>query len=126
MGKRILVVDDDQDFQFLLTKKLKANGFICDSAYTVEKALQKLKEDEPHLVILDLRFHNADGTAFLKNARQWLPEGRELPPVIVLSGYDEQEIIDYVLDLGAVDFIRKPFETETLLTKVRKCLGVGN
>ncbi len=124
MSKKILVVDDDLDFQFLISKKLRSQGFECDCVDSVEKALLKLKEDTPGLVILDLRFAHADGTAFLKNAHHWISPGASLPPILVLSGFDEAETVRYVLELGARDFIKKPFDTEVFLSKVRQYLQI--
>ena len=119
MVKKILIVDDDEDFQLIIRKRLESFGFFCESAFTVEEALEKLKETEPRLIILDIRFANTDGTAFLKNAKKWLPKGRNLPPIIVLSGYNEKEIVDYVLDLGAAGFLKKPFDSDTLVSMVK-------
>src|SRR4030095_186333 len=120
--KKILLVDDDEDFQMIVKKRLENFGFFCESAYTVESALAKLKETPPDLVMLDLRFANTDGTAFLKNAKQWLTAGRRMPPIIVLSGYNEKEVVDYVLDVGAVGFLKNPFDSDTLVSMVKDYL----
>ena|SRR3989338_3631367 len=120
--KKILVVDDDPDIQRLLKKRLESKGFSCECAYTIEMALQMLRDSEPNLVILDLGFQGADGTAFLKNAKQWLPEKGHVPSVIVLSGHHEQDIVDYVIDLGASAFVKKPFDPDNLLSVINTYL----
>lgn len=116
--KRILIVDDDPDIQALLKKRLEFGGFACDSAFTIESALKKMGEENPNLVILDLGFSGADGTAFLKNVHQWLPKNHRAPSVIVLSGHHEQDIVEYVMDLGATAFLKKPFDPDVLLSMV--------
>lgn len=120
--KKILVVDDDPDIQVLLKKRLESQGFVCECAPNIEVALQKLHDEEPNLVILDLGFQGTDGTAFLKSAKQWVPERSHVPSVIVLSGHHEQDIVDYVLDLGANAFIKKPFDPDSLISVVNDYL----
>ncbi len=114
-----LTVEDDPGMQSLLIKRLNANGFDCVGAYTVEEALRSLKKTKPDLVLLDLGFQKTDGTAFLENFEQWLDEKKKRPPVIVVSGHKDKEIVEYVLDAGAADFIGKPFEPKDLVKIVR-------
>lgn len=116
--KEILIVEDDADTQILLKKRLEKYGFECLSAFTVESALKSLKTTLPDLVILDLGFAAASGTAFLQAAKEWLPEGAEEPPVIVLSGHKEEEIIEMALDNGAKGFLAKPVDPQSLLAMV--------
>lgn len=120
--KCILIVEDDRDLQELLRKRLENKGFDCESAYTVESALNRLKENVPDLVLLDLGFQDANGTVFLNNARQWLPEGAELPPIIVLSCFNDKEVVDYVLDQGASGFLAKPYDPNVLVSTINEYL----
>lgn len=125
--KRILIVDDDPDLQSLLRKRLEHHGFQCSSAFTVESALEKLHAEKPHLVILDLGFKEVNGTAFLHIVhREWqAKQGGEIPPIIVLSGYNEQGVVDYVLDQGAVGFLAKPVDPEVLLSTVNDFIAAA-
>jgi two-component system chemotaxis response regulator CheY len=120
--KMILIVEDDRDLQELLRKRLESKGFDCESAYTVESALHRLKESPPDLVLLDLGFQDANGTVFLNNARQWLPEGREMPPIIVLSCFNDKEVVDFVLDQGASGFLAKPYDPTVLVSTINEYL----
>jgi len=113
--KRILIVDDDASLQAFLKKRLEARGFDCLSVFTVEAALRGLEAIRPDLILLDLGFQKIDGVAFLQHARQWLPADWELPPVVIISGFSEKEIVDYCLDTGASGFIAKPFEPDQLM-----------
>src|SRR5262245_16592330 len=96
--KRILIIEDDHDVRVLLQKRLLSLGFECATSSTVEDALISVKEKCPDLVILDLGFPRANGTAFLQNVKSWVPEGSKVPPIIVVSGNKEKEFIDYAID----------------------------
>ncbi|HBF13134.1 MAG TPA: hypothetical protein DDW49_07080 [Deltaproteobacteria bacterium] len=115
--KEILIVDDDPALQSMLTKRLHANGYSCRLASSVEEALETFKKNRPDLVILDLAFQKTDGTAFLKYARD-LDTEPNTPPVIVLSGVSNREVVDYVKYLGAKEFMTKPYESSELLSLV--------
>jgi DNA-binding response OmpR family regulator len=121
--KRILVIEDDRDLQVLLNKRLQADGYSCIPALNVESALKALREERPSLVILDLGLPDASGTAFLRGAKDWLPPGKKLPPVIVLSGYGDKEIVDYAMGEGVQCFLTKPLDAELLLTTINECLS---
>ena len=116
--KQILIVEDDRETQILLKKRLEGSGFQCISAYTVESALEMLGDTEPSLVILDLGLPKASGIAFLTSVKQWLKPGRKVPPIIVLTGYNDKEIVDMVLDKGASGFLSKPIDPNLLTLMV--------
>lgn len=118
--KTILVIDDDQDIQLLLKKRLEINGFHHRAALTVEEALSSLSKNLPDLIILDLGFEKANGTVFLKSAKKHLPENAKLPPVVVLSCYNDQNIMEYVLDLGAASFVSKPYDPSILMSTIHE------
>lgn len=118
-----MIVEDDEAMQALLRKRLASHGFRCVSVFTVEAALEKIKEVKPDLVLLDLGFKKTDGTAFLENFEQWLgAKKKKLPPVVVISGFKDREIVEYVLNAGAVDFVAKPFEADDLVKTIREHL----
>lgn len=119
-GKTILIVEDDADIQFFLKKRLEHRGFRCFCLSRAETALQSLKEIKPHLVILDLGLLETDGTAFLKHVREWIPPGMLVPPVIVLSGHNQKEVVDYCIDNGAKGFVRKPLDPDVLMRMVHE------
>lgn len=121
--KQILIVEDDREMQVLLGKRLRASGFSCISTPTVEGALKVLKEVRPNLVILDLGLPGANGTAFLQGAKDWLPPGSQIPPVIVLSGHKDKEVVDYAMDEGAKGFLAKPVDSDLLLRMVNEFIS---
>ncbi|MFO1170990.1 MAG: response regulator [Hyphomicrobiaceae bacterium] len=116
-GRTILVVDDERQIQLLLKLSLEAAGFRAVVAGTAHEALRLLASQPPDLVILDLGLPDLDGKAVIGQIRQTSPL-----PIIVLSARDaEAEKID-ALDLGANDFVEKPFGIGELLARVRASL----
>ena len=122
LKKRILIIDDDEIMQLMLRKRLVANGFECVSVFSVPAALKQLAALRPDIILLDLEFHKVDGTAFLQHVRDWLPPDYVVPPVVVISGHHDKEIVDYVLNEGAVGFLSKPFEAEELVSMIQDYL----
>lgn len=118
-SKKILLVEDDPDIRMLLKKHLEHCGYQCACVDEAETALSLLNEMRPDLVVLDLGLKEANGTAFLKHAGNWLPKGTTPPPVIVISGHGHREVIEYCLEQGARDFLRKPLELERFTQVVR-------
>ena len=116
--KQILIVDDDVELQKLMTKGLEYQGYQCTCTSFAETALESLKKLKPNLVILDLGLRHADGTAFLKHACEWINKGEQVPPILILSGRKEKEVIDHCLENGASGFLTKPVDYKILLSMV--------
>ena len=124
-SKQILIVDDDEQMQYLLSELLRHRGFrvICRS--DIPSALVELRNTRPDLVLLDLCMSGSDGTCFLKNAAHYCPEGFSKPPIIVLSVFRDKEIVDYALENGATDYMTKPFDPNKLLRRVEDVLSAN-
>ena len=114
--KVILIVEDDEDTLFMLEKRLGSQGYRCYGVTSVEQALASLSEVNPDLVLLDLMFRGKDGTAFLDS----LKKDQKSPPVLIVSGCNDKDIVEYVLDHGAAGFIRKPIEASQLVSMVNE------
>ena len=117
--KRILIVDDDPSILDTVEKRLEHHGFFCDKADSVEAALKIAQEQELDLVLLDLGFPGTDGTAFLKNAFQQVSAHKKIPPILVMSCYSDKEIVDHVLQSGAVGFVSKPYDAKALVETIQ-------
>ncbi len=120
MSKKILVVDDEENIVELVKFNLEQEGYQVTSAYTGKKALDLIKEDRFDLVILDLMLPEMDGFDICRKIRN--KTGINRLPVIMLSAKSEE--VDKVLglEIGADDYITKPFSPRELLARVKAVL----
>lgn len=115
MNMRILVAEDERDLNGLITKKLTKSGYSVDSAFDGEEALDFLDFAEYDAVILDVMMPKKDGFAVIKEMRS---RGVSTP-VIFLTARDSIEDRVTGLDLGANDYLVKPFSFDELMARVR-------
>jgi two-component system, OmpR family, KDP operon response regulator KdpE len=114
---KVLIVDDEPQIVRALGTNLKANGFEIETSTGGLMALDKVATWEPDLVILDLGLPDIDGVDVIRRLRGW-----SQVPVIVLSARDERSDKVQALDLGADDYVNKPFAIEELLARLRATL----
>ena len=114
---RILVADDEPQIHRFLGPALSATGFAPARANTGEEALQELAANPPDALILDLGLPDMDGKTVLERARAFYSG-----PVIILSARDRGSEKIAALDLGADDYVQKPFDTGELLARLRAVL----
>lgn len=114
---KILIVEDDGNIVNLLTALLESNDYQPVTAKTCESGLMMFASHRPDLVILDLGLPDADGMSFLKAVRK-----NALTPIIVLSARSDEGDKVMALDLGANDYVTKPFGSAELLARVRSAL----
>jgi two-component system response regulator MprA len=114
---RVLLVDDDRKLVPLLERGLRFEGFDVDTAYTGAAALEHVRQEEPDLVLLDIGMPDPDGFTVLKELRRHTDV-----PVVMLTGRDEVADKVGALDLGADDYVAKPFAFDELLARVRAVL----
>ncbi len=113
----VLIVEDDNAISHILTTILKANGYEALQASLGKTALSMIASHCPDVILLDLGLPDMDGREILKQIRQWSGV-----PVLVVSarGYEKEKV--EALDLGADDYITKPFGTSELLARIRTAL----
>ncbi len=117
-GKRILVVDDEPPIQRILRRSLVANGYEVLVADNGKGAIEMIRLHQPDLVLLDLCMPGElDGL----DVCVWIRESMQTP-IIVLSAVTEEKKKVRALDLGADDYLTKPFGNDELLARVRACL----
>src|SRR6266480_7162417 len=114
---RILCFEDDPQMRAFLLAQLKARGFQTQAVRDGAQAIDLAAMFQPHLVLLDLSLPSLDGLTFLRRLREW-----SSAPVIVLSAHDEEPVKIRALDLGADDYLTKPFSLNELLARVRVAL----
>lgn len=121
--KSILIVDNDFDFQSSLQNCLTEEGYVCASVDSAEEALQRVHLSPPDLVILDLGLRQASGLVFLQKFAKAVPNGKKIPPVLVVSGHHDPEIVDFAKMLGAARFLPKPMRSSDIVSAVRSFIS---
>lgn len=114
----ILVVDDEPSMRKLLSIGLTAGGFDVIEATNGRSALALLEEHRPHLAILDLGLPDITGQEILA---RWRARGVRIPVMILSSRTDEEGIVE-ALDMGADDYVTKPFGMQELIARIRVAL----
>lgn len=114
---RVLVIDDEPQIRRLLTVALTSHGYWVESAATGEVGLDRLVADRFDLLLLDLGLPEMDGIEVCRHVRGW-----SSIPIIVISVRDAEGSKIAALDLGADDYITKPFGIGELLARMRACL----
>lgn len=115
--KKILIVDDEQDIAQLVKHYLEKEGFQTCLATSGVDALQLVASEHPDVVILDLMLPHMDGLEVCKTLRQ-KPE-TALLPIIMLTAKNEESDTVVGLELGADDYVTKPFSPKTLVARVK-------
>jgi len=114
VNPRILIVDDEPQITRVLRTMLSAKGYEIRVANDGEIAFEIMKDWTPDLVITDISMPNMDGLALCKELR-----ARSLVPIIVLSVKEDERTKVKALDLGADDYVTKPFNSNELLARIR-------
>jgi two-component system KDP operon response regulator KdpE len=114
---RILVVDDEPQIQRFLVPGLTAGGFEVTAVGTGSDAVRVIATSAPDLVVLDLGLPDMDGKHVIEQVRAWSPV-----PIIVLSARDREAEKIAALDLGADDYLNKPFGIGELMARIRAAL----
>lgn len=113
----ILVVEDDKAIVHLLTTIFTANDYKVISVSTGREAISSISSSCPDVVLLDLGLSDMDGIDIIRNVRQW-----SRVPIVVLSARNREKDKVEALDLGADDYVTKPFGTAELLARIRIAL----
>ena len=118
---KILVVEDDRNICNMIQTVLETNGYQVLTAQRCQQGVLMLSSHVPDLVVLDLGLPDADGEEFIRIARS-----NGTTPIIVLSARTEEKDKISALDMGANDYITKPFGTGELLARVRASLRINH
>lgn len=114
---KILIVEDEESIVHVITSILCANDYSPIVAKTGEQALMLASSHLPDVILLDLGLPGIDGIEVLKKLREWYDN-----PVLVVSARDRETEKVEALDLGADDYITKPFGTSELLARIRAAI----
>ncbi len=118
----ILIVDDDLRHDKMISYLLLSKGFKVSYILSGDEALEKLKKetDLPSVILMDIMMPQIDGLEVLKQMKE-NDKLKEIP-IIMLTALSEQKYIDKATELGAVDYIEKPFNPSDVLAKIRSAI----
>jgi two-component system response regulator MprA len=117
----VLIVEDDPDVLLILRVNLEGSGFDTTLAADGDTALRRIDTDKPDAVLLDLMLPIVDGWEVLAD----LTSREGGPPVIVCSARRSDHDVERARQLGAADFLPKPFDLDRLLASLSEATGVG-
>ena len=113
-----LVIEDDKQIQIFLKYVLEKEHYACQQAETGEQALTRLEDRPADVILLDLGLPDIDGMDLITKIRsRW-----DTTPILVISARDQDEEKAAALDLGADDYLTKPFSSTELLARIRTAL----
>jgi two-component system KDP operon response regulator KdpE len=119
-GARVLVVDDEPEIRLVLQTSLSGRGFAVETVGAGRDGLAKIQAMPPDVVLLDLGLDDVHGTEVIEQIRSW-----SRVPIIVLSVVGSEEEKVRALNLGADDYLTKPFGLEELVARIRVALRRG-
>mgnify|MGYP002079182456 CR=1 FL=1 len=117
LASRILIVDDDSEIRSLLGRYLKENGFAVSTARDGQEMQQHIRQEMPDFIILDLMLPGRSGYDLCKDIRH-----TSKVPILMLTARGEEADRVIGLELGADDYLQKPFSPRELLARIRAIL----
>ena len=120
MKGRILIVEDEEGIREMLGYTLTKEGFQFEEAESVEQAQQRLLESLPDMILLDWMLPGTSGVDYLRRLRK-TPETKNIPIIMLTAKAGEADKIEG-LDVGADDYITKPFSTRELMARIKAIL----
>lgn len=118
---KILVVDDEVYILHILDFSLGAEGFEVITANNGELAIEKAKQEQPDLIVLDIMMPVLDGYETCRRLKR-LPETKDIPVVLLTAkGRDVDKRVGF--EVGALDYIIKPFSPNSLIGRIQEILG---
>jgi two-component system response regulator CpxR len=116
MPSKVLLIDDEREFVQTLSERLMMRDMGLAVAYDGESALNLIKEDEPEVIIVDLKMPGVDGFDVLRKVKETRPEIE----VIILTGHGHEEDRKLCMDLGAFAYLQKPLDINVLSEMIQK------
>lgn len=112
----VLIVDDEEDFVLALAERLRMRGFQVEATTSSDDALRLVREDDFHVVILDVRMPGINGVTLMSEIRRKRPQVR----FILVTGHGSASDAMRGMEEGAFDYLMKPVDIEELTNKIRK------
>ncbi len=112
---KVLLVDDEEEFVQTLSERLQMRDVDSATAFDGEQAIESVSEQEPDVLVLDLKMPGIHGLDVLR----WIKRYHPAIQVIILTGHGTESDEKKARELGAFDYLNKPVETESLMKKIR-------
>lgn len=122
--EKIVVIEDDKDIRALLKERLEGEQFSVFSATTGEEGLALCKETKPELILLDIMLPGQNGFDVLRALKNG-DTSRFIPVIMLTARSDEADVVS-ALELGADDYVTKPFSFKVLAARIRRLLRAGH
>src|SRR5947209_15109026 len=115
-GLRLLIIDDEASHAEAVAESLERVGYECTVATSGTAGARRIEEDEPNVILTDLKMDGLDGLAIVRKARQALPDAE----VVVITGHGDVQSAVEAMKAGAANFLQKPVNLAELRTMVGK------
>ena len=112
---KVLLVDDEEEFVETLANRLRMRDVEANSALNGEEALSVLKNEEPDVIVLDLKMPGMDGIEVLKRAKEAYPNVE----IIMLTGHGSEKDEEIARSLGVFNYMKKPADLKTLMQQIK-------
>jgi DNA-binding response OmpR family regulator len=121
MARKVLLIDDEEEMVEMVSVSLSAAGYAMTTAFESLQGIEKAKNEKPDLILLDIMMPGMDGYEICRRLKA-LEETKNIP-VIFFTAMGNVDLEEKVFAVCGRDFIRKPFEPEELLEKIKKALS---
>lgn len=112
---KVLLVDDEEEFVKTLSERLQMRDVDSETAFDGEQAIARVSEEQPDVLVLDLKMPGLHGLEVLR----WIKNSHPDIQVIILTGHGTERDEEKARELGAFDYLKKPVETDSLVSKIR-------
>jgi DNA-binding response OmpR family regulator len=117
---KILIADDDPDILATLEMRLKANHIQVVKAEDCNSAIKLAYAEQPDLILMDIKMPTIGGISAFDSMKMY--SRTKNIPVIFITAFPGQEVREKAMELGAADFVAKPFDSDELIAKIKKVL----
>ncbi len=121
MGRKVLIIDDEEGIRNILSVVLEDSGFTVESASNGKEGLERVKKFNPEIVLLDQKLPDKDGIEILKEIKESMP----LTNVIILTAYGSIRSAIEATRLGAFDYLTKPVDNDELILTIRRAIEIS-
>jgi DNA-binding response OmpR family regulator len=119
-GKKILIIEDEFDIREFLTHNLRKEGYLVNAHASPIEALQEVKNNQPDILLTDWLMPEMDGLDVCKTIKM-NPKTSHIPIIMITCKSEEIDIVT-ALEIGADDYLVKPFRVRELIVRIKKCL----